>query len=380
MTANITYRQGTQVAPGSTTTKNAQLSNAEIDGNIKSLVSEIDTKAPTYSPTFTGTVSGITKTMVGLGNVDNTADTAKPVSTAQQTALNAKQDTLVSGTNLKSVGGVSLLGTGDVTSPTFAGPVVAYSFSPSSSTIPANGFYLPAGNTVAISTNTVEGLRVGADQTLTAGGPAAAPAFKVSPVASQVNYITNYGSATGNSLFSVATGSDTNIVYTIRAKGTGSVDFQTGSTPAIQHRVVDTAGATRFVTSTGSVAGNPALAASAGNLAINSPLLTTQGLFNTKVALGANNVDLSLGSVFTKTFTATTFTMTVSNVPATGTVASFVFEITNAGLATITWFTGTKWGSGSAPTLTSSGKDILSFYTIDGGTTWNGIVLAKAVA
>lgn len=28
--------------------------------------------------------------MVGLGSVDNTADTAKPVSTAQQTALNLK--------------------------------------------------------------------------------------------------------------------------------------------------------------------------------------------------------------------------------------------------------------------------------------------------
>lgn len=42
------------------------------------------------SPTFTGTVSGITKTMVGLGSVDNTADTAKPVSTAQQTALDLK--------------------------------------------------------------------------------------------------------------------------------------------------------------------------------------------------------------------------------------------------------------------------------------------------
>jgi hypothetical protein len=47
-------------------------------------------KAPLESPTFTGTVSGITKGMVGLGNVDNTADTAKPVSTAQQTALDAK--------------------------------------------------------------------------------------------------------------------------------------------------------------------------------------------------------------------------------------------------------------------------------------------------
>jgi hypothetical protein len=49
-------------------------------------------KAPLASPTFTGTVSGITKSMVGLGSVDNTADTAKPVSTAQQTALNLKAD------------------------------------------------------------------------------------------------------------------------------------------------------------------------------------------------------------------------------------------------------------------------------------------------
>jgi hypothetical protein len=47
-------------------------------------------KANIDSPTFTGTVAGITKTMVGLGNVDNTADTAKPVSTAQQTALDLK--------------------------------------------------------------------------------------------------------------------------------------------------------------------------------------------------------------------------------------------------------------------------------------------------
>jgi hypothetical protein len=42
------------------------------------------------SPTFTGTVSGITKSMVGLGNADNTSDADKPVSTAQQTALDLK--------------------------------------------------------------------------------------------------------------------------------------------------------------------------------------------------------------------------------------------------------------------------------------------------
>lgn len=50
------------------------------------------TYAPIASPTFTGTVGGITKSMVGLGNVDNTTDANKPVSTATQTALNAKLD------------------------------------------------------------------------------------------------------------------------------------------------------------------------------------------------------------------------------------------------------------------------------------------------
>lgn len=46
--------------------------------------------APIANPTFTGTVNGITKAMVGLGNVDNTSDANKPISTATQTALNAK--------------------------------------------------------------------------------------------------------------------------------------------------------------------------------------------------------------------------------------------------------------------------------------------------
>jgi hypothetical protein len=41
-------------------------------------------------PTFTGTVGGITKSMVGLANVDNTTDANKPVSTATQTALDLK--------------------------------------------------------------------------------------------------------------------------------------------------------------------------------------------------------------------------------------------------------------------------------------------------
>lgn len=55
-----------------------------------------------------------TKSEVGLANVDNTSDASKPVSTAQQNALNAKQDALVNGTNIKTINGQPLLGSGDL--------------------------------------------------------------------------------------------------------------------------------------------------------------------------------------------------------------------------------------------------------------------------
>ena len=53
------------------------------------------TYAPKASPTFTGTVGGVTKAHVGLGNVDNTSDLAKPISTLTQTALNAKINEII---------------------------------------------------------------------------------------------------------------------------------------------------------------------------------------------------------------------------------------------------------------------------------------------
>ena len=56
---------------------------------------------------------GVTKAQVGLGNVDNTADADKPISTLTQAALDTKQNTLVSGTNIKTINGTSILGSGD---------------------------------------------------------------------------------------------------------------------------------------------------------------------------------------------------------------------------------------------------------------------------
>ena len=76
-----------------TTTSVGDVSSEEIghlEGVTSSIQDQIDAKAPTANPTFTGTVNGITKEMVGLSDVDNTADTAKPVSAATQDALDLK--------------------------------------------------------------------------------------------------------------------------------------------------------------------------------------------------------------------------------------------------------------------------------------------------
>jgi len=74
----------------------AAIATSKIDGLDTALSAKLSsataasTYAPIDSPTFTGTVSGVTKSHVGLSNVDNTSDANKPVSTAAQSALDLK--------------------------------------------------------------------------------------------------------------------------------------------------------------------------------------------------------------------------------------------------------------------------------------------------
>jgi hypothetical protein len=106
--------------------------------------------------------------------------------------------------------------------------------------------------------------------------------------------------------------------------------------------------------------------------------LIITGGFETKTNIASANIDLEASNYFSKTI-STNLTFTVSNVPTTGTVASFILDLTDGGAATITWWSGVKWISGTAPTLTSSGRDVLGFFTHDGGTTWTGLLLGKDV-
>lgn len=87
---------------------------------------------------------------------------------------------------------------------------------------------------------------------------------------------------------------------------------------------------------------------------------------------GTQDIDLESGNVVTATVDTSTTTFTFSNPPASGVAGSFTLFLTNGGSQTVNWPASVDWAAATAPTLTASGVDILSFVTVDGGTTWYG--------
>lgn len=97
----------------------------------------------------------------------------------------------------------------------------------------------------------------------------------------------------------------------------------------------------------------------------------------TGVAMAANDVDLSLGTYFTKTISGST-TLTFSNAPASGKAVGFAVEINGDGSA-ITWPSSIKWHLGTAPTTTAT-KELYTFITVDGGVTYYGKLAGSNIA
>jgi hypothetical protein len=130
-------------------------------------------KANLASPTFTGTVNGITASMVGLGNVTNTSDANKPVSTAQQAALDLKAN-LANPTFTGTVNGItaSMVGLGNVTNTSDANKPV--------STAQQAAFDLKANLASPAFTGTVSipaGTALSAPLRFTAGNSLTSPSF-----------------------------------------------------------------------------------------------------------------------------------------------------------------------------------------------------------
>jgi len=93
----------------------------------------------------------------------------------------------------------------------------------------------------------------------------------------------------------------------------------------------------------------------------------------------AFDIDFEDGNVQTVTFTSGTFNVGIVNALASQSNSVTILG-TNLGTATPSFLAGAngsggnavKWAGGTAPTLTSSGTDILCFTTFDGGTNYYG--------
>ena len=176
---------------------------------LKASAADLDLKAPIASPSFTGTVSGITKSMVDLGSVDNTSDANKPVSTATQTALNLKLDATanaVSATKLatsRNINGVLFDGSADIMITANAGTLTG-------TTLASTVINSSLASVGTITSGTWSGTIID----VTKGGTG-----------------TNNGSISGTGALTFAAGSTNQNVF-IKASGTGSVIVGTGtSTP-----------------------------------------------------------------------------------------------------------------------------------------------------
>ena len=87
---------------------------------------------------------------------------------------------------------------------------------------------------------------------------------------------------------------------------------------------------------------------------------------------GTQDIDLQLGNVVSATVDTNANTFTFSDPSATGKACSFTLFLTNGGSQDVNWPGAVDWAGGDAPSLTSSGVDVLTFTTLDAGTIWYG--------
>ena len=91
---------------------------------------------------------------------------------------------------------------------------------------------------------------------------------------------------------------------------------------------------------------------------------------------GTQDIDLTLGNSITATVDTSTNTFTFSNPTASTNFCAFILFLTNGGSQTVNWPGTVDWAGGTVPTLTTAGIDVLTFFTVNGGSLWHGVLVS----
>lgn len=282
----------------------------------------------------TGAVT-LTKADVGLASVDNTSDANKPISTAQQAALDNKANT-----SLAITTGTGLTGGGDLT----ANRTISANFGTSAGTI-------AQGNDARIT---------GAEQITNKG---------------VANGYAGLNSSTVVPTAQLGTGAATNATFlrgdnVWAATPVTSVASKTGAVTLVKADV----GLTNVDNT--SDANKPV--STAQQTALDGKVNIANGggetFFDAGNSGSALTLNLANGNVQKLTLTSNC-TITLTS-PASGAFRSlllYVFQ-DGTGSRTITWPASVKWGTAGAPTLSTAASkmDKILLDTVDGGTTWYG--------
>jgi hypothetical protein len=119
-----------------------------------------------------------------------------------------------------------------------------------------------------------------------------------------------------------------------------------------------------------------------GNSSITRFRIPGSGIDNTSAALSGTTPSVNVGARDTYTLSTTgNTTFTFTGAPSSGQVGTFSLIVTAGGAHTLTWPASVDWAGGTAPDAPASGeKDIYTFMTVDGGTTWYGFLAGDAMA
>jgi len=314
-----------------------------LDGNDSSYY------APLASPTFNGIVSGITKSMVGLANVDNTSDNNKPISNATQTALNLKANIAsptftgtVNGITKAMVGLANVDNTSDLLKPVSTATQTTLDLKANIASPTFTGI-------VSGVTKTMVGL-ANADNTSDAAKPVSTATQTALDLKANIASPTFTGTVAGITKSMVGLGSVINV------DNTNAINLTTGTVAAAR-------------LGSGTAANNTVLL---GNSTWGLKL--SERTIVNGAATGDVALDLTNG-VFNLTLSGNV-TLSLSNIPTlTSETLAILIKITQGSTAYLmTWFSGITWltPGATAPTLPTANNSTEYLLTTVNGTTWTG--------
>jgi len=312
------------------------------------------------------------KAAVGLANVDNTSDANKPISTATQTALNGKEATITAGTTSQYYRGDKTFQTLDK---------AAVGLANVDNTSDANK-PVSTATTTALSGKVDTSRQIIAGTGLTGGGTLAADR----------TLTVSYGSSAGTA----AQGNDSRITGAEQTANKGIANGYASLSASTRVPTAQlgsgTANTTTYLRGDGAWTAAPVttVAGRTGDVVIaeaDVTGLTADLAARTTVANGggetyfdagnsgtALTVNLANGNVQKITLTGNC-TLTLTS-PATGAYRSMLLYLfqDGTGSRTVTWPASVKWGTAGAPVLSTAATkmDKILLDTVDGGTTWYG--------